>query len=498
MPEDNKSQMKRRDFLKYGSLAGAGLSIAGIAGAGFAAGKDTDSYTGWERYTHGDGQFFNRKPFFVEKPPTFQKVGPTRRINAEEQLFYRMGMLYGAMSSGRDGSPPKWTPEEGTDALPEPLASYYKRNPGSFAESMRAQEAGDNQHKNWHKYKDRYWLADAWSNAHAAAMSRFPARIKTKPEDSDFKGVSEEKLKFKSPIHASELIKKIAHSFGATLVGVAKLNPDYVYQGRLRGVGTGDFDVPKHWKNCIVVASPHEWDALYANPTYGTSYDGYSRECMIAGKLEIFLKELGYSARAHYPGNSYDLAAIPIAIDAGLGELGRNNVLITPELGANARLAVITTDMDLESDTPIDFGVKEFCEKCKICADQCPSGSISKADKPETVIRGFKRWQSEADKCFTIWNSVATSHARGCRICIAVCPYSRKNNWIHTIAREVDPRDPTGIFATSLLAMQKAFFEYPEKAEDYLPPPDGNNKTYQNGPDWLRTEEWCDVHTDWL
>ena len=44
--------------------------------------------------------------------------------------------------------------------------------------------------------------------------------------------------------------------------------------------------------------------------------------------------------------------------------------------------------------------------------------------------------------------------------------------------------------------MQKGFFEYPE-AEEYLPPPDGTNKTYHEAPDWLRTEEWCDVEKDW-
>ena len=42
-----------------------------------------------------------------------------------------------------------------------------------------------------------------------------------------------------------------------------------------------------------------------------------------------------------------------------------------------------------------------------------------------------------------------------------------------------------------MLAMQKNFFDYPE-AQDYLPHPDGENKTYQEGPEWLLTEKWCD------
>ena len=51
-----------------------------------------------------------------------------------------------------------------------------------------------------------------------------------------------------------ELIKKIAHSFGATLVGVTEVKEEWVYQGYLRGVGKTDFEKPKHWKNAIVIA----------------------------------------------------------------------------------------------------------------------------------------------------------------------------------------------------------------------------------------------------
>jgi len=167
-------------------------------------------------------------------------------------------------------------------------------------------------------------------------------------------------------------------------------------------------------------------------------------------------------------------------------------VLITPELGGNTRLAAITTSMPLEPDKPIDVGIAEFCMKCKICAEECPSESISFDDEPTQNIRGFKRWSIDQDKCFTVWNSVATSHSRGCRVCLSVCPYSRKNNWLHTLAREGDPRDPSGVIASVMLAMQKNFFDYPG-ANEYLPPPDGNNKTYGKAPDWLRTEEWFDI-----
>lgn len=483
--------INRRNFIKAGGLLSGALGLGGIAGAGIAAGSDPKSYTGWSKNNLGKDQFFNRKPFYTDKI-VHNKVETTRRITYVEDIFKRNGELYKLMYSKKIEN--NWEPSMGIDALPEPLKSYYTKNPESLKEFHLAGKMAKQQHENWKKYKNKYALADAWSSAHSSALrgpNAFPTQPDCHPEVWDFKNINPDKVTFKSPKHASDLIKKITHSFGATLVGIAKVNPDWVYQGYLRGVGKTDYDVPKHWKYAVVIAVPHEWDSMYANPTYGTSYDAYSRLRFIGGKLESFIRNIGYSSRAHVPPTSYEIAMPPLAIDAGLGELGRNSILITPELGANTRLAAVTTDIDFEPDKPIKIGIKEFCEKCKICADSCPSGAISKTDKPETIIRGYKRWTLDQDKCFRMWNTVATSHPRGCRICLSVCPYSRKNNWIHTIARETDPRDPTGLVSTAMLAMQKNFFDYPE-AQEYLPHPDGENKTYQEGPDWLLTENWCD------
>src|SRR6056297_1474139 len=483
----------RRSFIKTLGLTGGILSLGGMAGAGLAAGKNKDSFTGYGRTAYGEDQFFNRKPFLVDKP-TYEKVSKTRRIAYVENLFKRNGELYRLLYP-RSNDAQKWSFEQGAEALPEPLKNYYQDNPGALDEFKKSMQKGREQRQNWKKYEKKYLLADAWSNAHASPIhgqGAFPHQPEGKPEDFDFKGVRKERLDFKSRKHASELIKKISHSFGASLVGIAKLKEEWVYQGYMRGVGKTDFEVPKHWKNVIVIAVPHEWDSLYANPTYGTSYDAYSKLRYIAGKIEAFIKELGYAARSHVPPTSYEIAMPPVAIDAGLGEQGRHGVLITPELGANTRLAGITTNLPLQPDQAIDVGIKEFCSKCKICAEECPSGAISFDDNPKTIVRGYKRWQINQDKCFTIWNSVATSHARGCRVCLAVCPYSRKRTWIHNIAREVDPRDPSGLFSTGLLSMQKKFFKYPG-GQEYLPPPDGNNKTFNEAPDWLKTDEWADI-----
>jgi epoxyqueuosine reductase len=156
----------------------------------------------------------------------------------------------GALLEPRDGKAPEWAPM-GPEELPEPLNSYFKENEKRYKLTLKAFELIGTQRTDWDRFKTQFAIADAWSNAMASmfenqhqredGMSLFPLEPKTPPEEWDFRGIYREKpLPFKSPVHASELIKKVAHTFGATLVGITKLNPDWCYQGFLRGVGPGE------------------------------------------------------------------------------------------------------------------------------------------------------------------------------------------------------------------------------------------------------------------
>jgi epoxyqueuosine reductase len=494
------------NLLSIGGYGGAIFSLVGIAFAGYYSGKSFDGYTGWERYTHGAGQFFNRKPFRRDQP-TYEKIDATRRPAIEELSFKRSSVIAEQMRPGEDGKP-KWTPEKGPEALPEPYRSFFLREKDKFQQTIKSFDLIKKQAADWPKYENRYLIINSWSNAMGSLFEdydgdsipgegQYPPNPKGPPEKWDYRGIRRDKpFAFKSPDHAARLIKKITHTFGATLVGITRLNPDWCYQGFLRGVGDGDYEVPKHWKYAIVFGVPQEWDQFYSNPTYGSSFDGYSNLRITAGRLEVFLHNLGYPARSHVPPNHYDIMLPPVAVDAGLGEQSRMGVLLTPELGGNVRLACVTTDVPMEEDKPIDFGVKAFCRKCKICVKKCPSGAISARDEPGIEF-GYKRWRIRDELCFNTWASVAASKPqRGCRICLAVCPYSRKNNWIHTISRELDARDRTGLVSTGLLWMQNNFFKYP-KAKDFMPPPLGNNETYHQPPDWLLSEKWFDVDKTW-
>jgi epoxyqueuosine reductase len=488
-----------RDLIRFGAYFGFVVSLVGIAIAGYFSGSSLDGHTGWERYTHGAGQFFNRKPFYRDKP-TYGVTKDHRRTHIKDRQSFCFKTIAQLTAPDENGKP-KWSPDQGYENLPEPIQSYLKNNDYRVKQSFKALELMKEQKDNWPKYENRYAIINSWSNAMGSLFEDYddqaiaddklyPPEPDSAPEIWDFRGIRrEEPLRFKTPDHASRLLKKITHTFGATLVGIAKVNPDWCYQGYLRGVGEGDYEVPSHWRYAVVFGVPHEWDQFYCNPTYGSSFDGYSNLRIISARLESFIHNLGYSARSHVPPSHYDLMMPPLGVDAGLGEQSRMGTLLTPELGANVRLACVTTDIPVEPDKPIDLGIQDFCRKCKICAKKCPSGAISPKDEPEVEF-GYKRWKMKDELCFNTWCSVATSKPqRGCRICLLVCPYSRKNNWIHSISRIVDPRDPTGLVSTGLLWMQNTFFKYP-KAKDFMPPPLGKNSTYHKPPDWLVSEKW--------
>jgi len=65
------------------------------------------------------------------------------------------------------------------------------------------------------------------------------------------------------------------------------------------------------------------------------------------------------------------------AKQAGLGWIGRNNLLVTPQFGSCVRLITVLTSMPLRADEPLPWG----CEDCRACISSCPSQSIK--EKPE-------------------------------------------------------------------------------------------------------------------
>ncbi len=157
----------------------------------------------------------------------------------------------------------------------------------------------------------------------------------------------------------------------------------------------------------------------------------YLRSANIALQLSLFLKNLGYDSRAHIDGD-YELICPLVACDAGLGEIGRMGLLMTPKLGPRVRVAVVTTSAPLLVDTPSnDSTMIEFCRFCKKCAECCPGKAIPTDDMRE--IKGVKRWQINPESCYQYWCISGTD----CGRCISVCPFSHPDNILHNAIRHI-------------------------------------------------------------
>ena len=165
-------------------------------------------------------------------------------------------------------------------------------------------------------------------------------------------------------------LKDIAISEGAALLGVADLS------------GT---ETPGSFPYAISVAvrlSKAILDDIGEHPTkiYFHHYRMVNGLLdRIALKLTLHIQNQGYQAMPIPASQIIDwekqrghLSHKEIAELAGLGWIGRNNLLVTPEFGSQIRLVTILADMPLTPGKP----VKKNCGECLACLDVCPAGSI--------------------------------------------------------------------------------------------------------------------------
>jgi len=272
------------------------------------------------------------------------------------------------------------------------------------------------------------------------------------------------------PVHlpsgqVSRFIKNWAKKLGAYSVGITTLRDYHLYSHVGRGPHFGrEVQLP----HTVAVAFTVEMDKTSLDyAPYGPTVMESARKYMDAGAIAVqiaeFIKQLGYSARAHIDGN-YRVVCPLVARDAGLGELGRMGLLMTPTLGPRVRIGVVTTDYPLLTEQGREeWTVQEFCARCKKCADACPSKAISFDDPKE--INGVVRWKIDQEKCYTYWTEVGTDCAR----CVAVCPYSHPDNLLHNLVRK--GLKQSSAFQWMALKMDDFFYgrkPTPRKPQKYL------------------------------
>lgn len=240
-------------------------------------------------------------------------------------------------------------------------------------------------------------------------------------------------------------IKAVARELGADVVGCAPLTP-VMFDHQC--------DLPH--ANIIAVIVGEDYGAVLGGPraieTQSTST--YVRCAEISTALARHIRAMGYPAIAHHNGAG-EIQAIPAMHACGFGELGKHGSLIHPDLGASHRPGFVTTDLPLAPDAPIAFGVQDYCERCNLCANNCPSDAIPASGY--VLTEGIKRWLTDVEKCYV----TSRLRAQYCHICVDVCPYAHKMN---------GDADRKQTYKTYMWARKKAGYKTPAWFPEDPPP----------------------------
>jgi epoxyqueuosine reductase len=242
----------------------------------------------------------------------------------------------------------------------------------------------------------------------------------------------------------AERIKDVARWFGADVVGITELNRQWVYSRLgdhshklgLSGEVGDPIELPEYYRYAVVIACGMDYEQVKRSPAMEGATDlGYSRMAFTAVSVAKYIQELGYHA---FPNGNDTALSIPLAVDAGLGEMGRNGLLITERYGPRVRLSKVFTDLPLAVDQPIDLGVQHFCETCAKCAKRCPAQALSKGERTADANNisnnpGMLKWPIDAERCIGWW----LRNRAHCTVCIRTCAFNKPDVSWHRAAAKV-------------------------------------------------------------
>ena len=222
------------------------------------------------------------------------------------------------------------------------------------------------------------------------------------------------------PIEAAEHIKAAAYFLGIDAVGISRC-PEWTWYSH---DARGDVLTPPHDQAISMIvdqgfetmagSSGDDWIAV------AQSMRAYLRFSLLGGVIAKQIRRLGYSAKAHTVLDG-EVLQPPLLLLSGLGEVSRiGEVILNPYLGPRLKSGVVTTDLPMAHDRPIDFGLQSFCESCNKCARECPSGAITAG--PKLMFNGYEIWKSDSQKCTTY--RITTPGGAMCGRCMKTCPWN--------------------------------------------------------------------------
>jgi len=223
------------------------------------------------------------------------------------------------------------------------------------------------------------------------------------------------------PVANTKALKSLSYFLGADLTGICEV-PDYAWYSHR---GDGSEIEPRH-KYAVVMLIDQGYDTMEGASgddwiSGSQSMRGYLRGAEIAGVMARHLRQLGFSSRPQTNTDS-EVLQIPLVLLAGLGELSRiGELVLNPFVGPRFKSVVMTTDMPLQADKPIDFGLQYFCQNCFKCARECPCDAIPWGDK--IMFNGYEIWKPDVERCARY--RLTNRKGSACGRCMKTCPLNK-------------------------------------------------------------------------
>lgn len=278
----------------------------------------------------------------------------------------------------------------------------------------------------------------------------------------------------------SELVKKLARDAGFDLCGIASCrhlgeDESHFREWLTAGYGQGlnylerhidkRFDVAclvEGAKSVIVCAVNYKSPRSLGYPadchtkiaSYACNRDYHSTIKERLAMLYTALKEHIPSLKARAFTDSAPLLEKRLAVEAGLGWIGRQSLLVTPQFGTFVLLGELVIDEQVDTyDTPFE-GAR--CGECRRCIEACPKSAILPTKNIDTR-HCISRLTIEKPNGTTPLDSDLSGWIFGCDECQSCCPYNRNTPY----ASNPDfaaPFDPAAMSPKEWLAMSEEEF----------------------------------------
>lgn len=242
-----------------------------------------------------------------------------------------------------------------------------------------------------------------------------------------------------SPQALSRHMKALGYFLKADVVGLCHVPKSAYYSHDRHGN-----PIEPRFPNAIVIAMRKDWNTVRASTGSDwigdpVSFQAYGHLALAAETMANYVRRLGWDASAQYGPSFVDRYAVllpPLLLRAGIGEVSRVGIILSPVLGLGFKAAAVLTDMPLVEDGPIDFGLQRFCQDCRICAENCPSRAISTRDK--VMYNGYETWKLDTRRCASF--NFTSKKGTMCNRCVKCCPWTLPFRWPHTLVRRAVAR----------------------------------------------------------